>query len=129
MPRIDYIIHELATYSIFSTFDLKSAYYQISIADEDKLYTEFIADGKLFQFCRMLFGLTNDVALFQRIMNDMDTYPSHKKIRWTDRSINTYVIYLKSTRIVHHGWEKILQLKNLKWLKCIQILHHGWRTF
>ena len=82
LPRIDNIVNDLANYNIFSTFDLKSAYYLIPIAEDDKPYTAFEADGKLYQFCRVLFVLTNAVASFQRIMNDMaekyyllDTYP------------------------------------------------------
>ena len=51
LPRIDNIVNDLANYNIFSTFDLKSAYYQIPIAEDDKPYTAFEADGKLYQFC------------------------------------------------------------------------------
>ena len=47
--------------------DLKSAYHQIPIK-EDKSYTAFEANGKLYQFCRIPFGVTNGVACFQRII-------------------------------------------------------------
>ena len=71
VPRTSDIANSLTQYKVFSTFDLKSAYYQIPIKDEDKLFTAFEADGQLYQFRRMPFGLTNAVACFQRIMNKL----------------------------------------------------------
>ena len=56
---------------MFSALDLKSAYHQIPLHKDDKPYTAFEADGKLFQFCRLPFGLTNAVSAFQRSMNDL----------------------------------------------------------
>ena len=49
--------------------DLKSGYHQIPIKEKDKLYTVFEANGKLYQFCRIPFGVTNGVACFQRIIH------------------------------------------------------------
>ena len=82
LPRIDDIINKLAAYKVFSTFDLKSAYHQLEIAAEDRKYTAFEGDGKLWEFCRIPFGVTNGVPAFQREMDKMveedglkDTYP------------------------------------------------------
>ena len=44
---------------------------QVPIKEDDKLFTAFEADGNLYQFCRIPFGLTNAVACFQRIMNQL----------------------------------------------------------
>ena len=49
--------------------DLKSAYHQIPIKEKDKPYTVFEANGKLYQFRRIPFGVTNGVACFQRIID------------------------------------------------------------
>ena len=65
LPRIN----EMAQYRVFSTIDLKSAYHQITLREEDKPYTAFEADGGLYQFCRVPFGVTNGVAVFQRQMD------------------------------------------------------------
>ncbi|KRX25486.1 Retrovirus-related Pol polyprotein from transposon gypsy [Trichinella nelsoni] len=46
--------------TINSTIDLKSAYHQIPIPNDEKLYTAFEADGSLYQFTRIPFGVTND---------------------------------------------------------------------
>ena len=38
LPRIDDLINRLASYKVFSTFDLKSAYHQIPFDESDKPY-------------------------------------------------------------------------------------------
>jgi len=40
-PRIDQQVNELAKCKWFSTLDLKSAYYQVPLATEDRAYTAF----------------------------------------------------------------------------------------
>ena len=65
--RIDELVERLAQYEYFSTFDLKSAYHQIPLRDYEKKYTAFEADGNLFQFKRVPFGVTNGVAAFQML--------------------------------------------------------------
>ena len=50
---------------------MKSAYHQILIKEEEKWYTAFEADGKLYQFTRIPFGVTNGVAAFQRVMDQI----------------------------------------------------------
>ena len=71
LPPTSEIANNLTTYNVFSTFDLKSAYHQIPIKEEDRKFTGFEANGKLYQFCRIPFGLTNAVACFQRKMNQL----------------------------------------------------------
>ena len=66
---MDGLAQEIAKYKIYSSLDLKSAYHQIPIKEEDKSYTVFEANGKLYQFCRIPFGVTNGVACFQRIID------------------------------------------------------------
>ena len=61
------LAQEIAKYKIYSPLDLKSAYHQIPIK-EDKPYMAFEANGKLYQFCRIPFEVTNGVACFQRII-------------------------------------------------------------
>ena len=68
LTRMDYLAQEIAKYKIYSSLDLKSAYHQIPIKEEDKPYTAFEANGKLYQFCRIPFGVTNGIACFQRVI-------------------------------------------------------------
>ena len=71
LPRIDEMVVHVAQYKIFSTLDLRNAYHQVSIKDEDKPYTAFEADNKLYQFKRIPFGITNGVASFQRVIDEI----------------------------------------------------------
>jgi len=68
LPRIDDIVNRVASYQVFSTIDLKSAYHQVPIREEDQQFTAFEACGKLFHFKRIPFGVTNGVPAFQRKM-------------------------------------------------------------
>lgn len=70
LPKISDIIRQLSKYKVFTKLDLKSAYYQCPIRENDRKLTAFEADGGLYQFTRLPFGLTNSVAVFQRIMHN-----------------------------------------------------------
>ena len=65
------MVQKIAQYSIYSTLDLKSAYHQVPLREEDKPYTGFESCGRLYQFTRMAFGVTNGVAGFQRTLDDI----------------------------------------------------------
>ena len=61
-------LDKVAENTYFSRVDLASAYHQVPIKPKDRCYTAFEADGCLYQFTRLAFGLTNAVPTFQRIM-------------------------------------------------------------
>ncbi|XP_069768376.1 uncharacterized protein [Narcine bancroftii] len=71
LPRITDVVNQIAQYRIFSTIDLRSAYHQLPIRCEDRPFTAFEANGRLYQFLRVPFGVTNGVAVFQREMDRM----------------------------------------------------------
>ena len=71
VPRIDELINEIAKLKYYSTVDLKFACYQIPLATEDRKFTAFEANGKLHQYCRMPFVVTNGVSTFQRIIDNL----------------------------------------------------------
>ena len=82
LPKIETMVNSLAKFIVFSTFDLKSTYHQICINELDRPYTAFEAGGKLYQFTRIPFGITNGVAAFQRAIDRFveeeelcDTFP------------------------------------------------------
>ena len=68
LPRITDMVNKITQYRVFSTIDLRSAYHQVPLKEEDKPYTAFEARGNLYQFTRLPFGVTNGVACFQREM-------------------------------------------------------------
>ena len=67
---MDELLNNIAKYKYFSTIDLKSAYHQNPLREEDSPYTAYEASGGLHQFKRMPFGITNGVACFQRAMDN-----------------------------------------------------------
>ena len=71
MPNISKMINDVSQYKYFSTLDLKSAYHQIPIKEEDRIYTAFEADGGLYQCTRLPFGATNGVSAFQRTIDNI----------------------------------------------------------
>ena len=71
LPQIEDMVNEIASYRVFSTLDLTSAYHQVVIKTEEQKYIAFEAAGSLYQFCRIPFGLTKGAASFQRVMDDI----------------------------------------------------------
>ena len=41
------------------------------MAKSDRKFTTFEANGKLYQYCRLPFGVTNEVAAFRRIIDNL----------------------------------------------------------
>lgn len=41
----------------FTTFDLKSGYHRITLAEQDREKTAFLISGGKYEFCRLPFGL------------------------------------------------------------------------
>ena len=89
LPSMDGMVCEIAKYRMFSTLDLKSAYHQIAIRSRDKLYTAFEANGRLYQFRRIPFDVTNGVASFQRIVDQIIT---DEKLEGTFAYIDNFTV-------------------------------------
>ena len=71
LPRIDSTLNVLSGSKWFSVLDLKSGYWQVPLAEEDKCKTAFTVGPLGFWECeRMPFGLTNAPATFQRLMEN-----------------------------------------------------------
>ncbi|UYV82830.1 K02A2.6-like [Cordylochernes scorpioides] len=68
LPRIDATLDILSRSQWFSTLDLKSGYWQVSIQPEDREKTAFTARNGLWQFKVMPFGLCNVPATLERLM-------------------------------------------------------------
>ena len=70
LPNINDFVNNVARYKVFSSIDLKSAYHQVPLCNSDRPYTGFEADGALYQFKRIPFGVTNGPSCFQRIIRE-----------------------------------------------------------
>lgn len=69
LPNIESCLDALAGKKYFSNFDLCSGYWQIEVAEDSREYTAFRTEKGHYQFRRMLLGLCNAPASFQRVMN------------------------------------------------------------
>ena len=68
IPNIAKILDMVAHAKFFSTLDLMSGFWQITIHPDDREKTAFTCPLGLFQYRKMPFGLTNAPATFQNLM-------------------------------------------------------------
>ncbi|GBO44171.1 Retrovirus-related Pol polyprotein from transposon 412 [Araneus ventricosus] len=68
LPKIDDVLEQLHDRIFFTTLDLAHGYLQIPLTENAKQETAFITPDETGQFERMIFGLTNAPAEFQRLM-------------------------------------------------------------
>ena len=69
LPRIDNTLDMLAGKQWFSTLDLASGFWQVSLSQEPRVQMAFATHSGLFQFRVMPFGLCNVPATFERLMD------------------------------------------------------------
>ncbi len=68
LPDLESCLH-MRNGRYFSKIDLKSAFWQILVAPEDRVKTGFNVDNKVYVWRRMPFGLTNAPATMQRLID------------------------------------------------------------
>ena len=74
LPKIDELYAKLQGYKIFSTLDLRSGYYHIGLSHSAKPKTAFVISGMgKYEFNRVLFGLAQAPAHFQKLINEVLT--------------------------------------------------------
>ena len=99
LPRIDDLLDALHGAKWFSTLDLKSGYWQVPIAEQDKEKTAFrTSSGQLFEFNQVPFGLCNAPATFSHLMDRVLA-----GLHW-----ETSLFYLDDIIVFSSTWEEHL---------------------
>ena len=70
LPQIDDSLDQLADSCYFSTLDLASGYWQVSMSEESQEKTAFVTWNGLYEFKVMPFRLCNAPATFQHLMEN-----------------------------------------------------------
>ena len=93
LPQIDKTLDSLQGSQWFSSLDLKSGYWQVEMDEESKPLTAITVGLLGFYECkRMPFGLTNDPATFQRLM---ETFLGDLYLHWCSIYLDDIVIFSK----------------------------------
>ena len=69
LPHIDNCLNALTGASWFSTLDLRSGYYNIPIAEQDRDKSAFVTRRGCYRYTVMPFGMTCAPSVFQRLMD------------------------------------------------------------
>jgi hypothetical protein len=99
LPRMDECLDSLGEAGIFTTLDCNSGYWQITVAPEDRDKIPFVSHEGLHRNIRMLFGLVNAPATFQRSIDLMSI-----SVKWKQALIYLDdVIIFSPTLDEHYG--------------------------
>ena len=71
LPKIDEMFVKLCSAKTFTTLDLHSGYYHISLSDAAKPRTAFVTHHGKWNFNMVLFGLAQAPSYFQQLMNQV----------------------------------------------------------
>jgi hypothetical protein len=71
LPNIEELLERASTGKWFTKIDLKQAFLQKKVHKNSRKYLAFIANGKLYQWTRLVFGLKNSPFEFQRLINQL----------------------------------------------------------
>lgn len=101
LPFISHTLDKLRDAKFLTTLDIKSAYFQIPLAEESRQYTAFTVPNRgLFQFKRLPMGLSGSPMVWQRFID-----------RVLGADLDPYVLaYLDDIVIVAPTFEKHLEI-------------------
>ena len=109
LPRADELFDKLAKAKYFSKIDLRTGFYQILIAEEDRHKTAFTTSQGLFEYNVLPMGLCNSPAIFMQLMND--TFREYLD-KWVLVFLDDIIVY--SQTLEEHEQHLRLVLKRLR---------------
>ena len=65
IPTVDEILHDMNGSTVFSCIDLKWGYHQLELSPESRDITAFATHSSLFQYKKLLFGLSSASEQYQ----------------------------------------------------------------
>ena len=98
LPRVDDILEALAGARYFSTLDLASGYWQVTMDQAAREKTAFVTHAGLYEFNKMPFGLCNAPATFQRLMETVLAGLTRRRC----------FVYLDDILVISNTWEEHL---------------------
>jgi len=69
LPNIEDLVNKVAKDKYYNSIDLRQAYHQVPLLPEERHFTAFQAAGRLYQYKRLPFGVTNGISAFQRTID------------------------------------------------------------
>lgn len=107
MPRIDDALDAQAGSSFFSSLGLRSGYWQIPVARQDKQKTAFTTPDGLYEVNVMPFGVCNSPANFKRMIHSALTGLKWKTCLYYFDDI---IIFSKPLTITSPGFQKFFHV-------------------
>lgn len=71
LPIIEELFDKLGNGKVFTTLDLKNAFFHVDIDEKSRKYTSFVTDTAQYEFLKVPFGLCNSPSVFQRYVNNV----------------------------------------------------------
>ena len=71
IPTIEEVLHDLNGSTVFSKLDLKWSFHQVELETEWRRITTFITHRGLFQYRRLMFGITSAPEKYHKILKDV----------------------------------------------------------
>ena len=99
LPLIEDLLNHLQGACFFTKMDLTSGYHQVRMHATDTWKTNFKTKFGIFEWLVMLFGLTNALTTFMRLINDIFRPHLGKFV----------VIYLDDILVFSKSWAEHLQ--------------------
>ena len=70
IPTVEEVLNELNGSTVFSKLDLKWGFHQVELDAESRRITTFVTHRGLYQYKRLMFGITSAPEKYQKIVKD-----------------------------------------------------------